>query len=54
MPEDAIEVDFDVGVEPSLVRRGAKRASAMWEERADQTNMKCVQTQLVSAVETLR
>ena len=35
MPEDAIEVDFDAGVE----RRGAKRVSAMREERADQTDM---------------
>ena len=39
VPEDAMEVDFDAGVEPALVRRGAKRASAMWEERADQTDM---------------
>ena len=39
VPEDAMEVDFDAGVEPVLVRRGAKRASAMWEERADQTDM---------------
>ena len=37
--EDAMEVDFGAGVEPALVRRGAKRASAMWEERADQTDM---------------
>ena len=35
VPEDAMEVDFDAGVEPALVRRGG----AMWEERADQTNM---------------
>ena len=33
--EDAMEVDFDAGVEPALVRRGAKRVSALWEERAD-------------------
>ena len=26
-------------LERALVRRGAKRVSAMWEERADQTNM---------------
>ena len=39
VPEDAVEVDFDAGVEPALVRRGAKRASAMWEERTDQTDM---------------
>ena len=40
VPEDAMEVDFDAGVvEPALVRRGAKRVSAMWEERADQTDM---------------
>ena len=39
VPEDAMEVDFDAGVEPALVRRGAKRISAMWEERADQTDM---------------
>ena len=29
VPEDAMEVDFDAGVEPALVRRGAKRVSAM-------------------------
>ena len=34
-----MELDFDAGVEPALVRRGAKRVSAMWEERADQTDM---------------
>ena len=39
VPEDAMEVDFDAGVEPALVRRGAMRVSAMWEERADQTHM---------------
>ena len=39
VPEDAMEVDFDAGVEPALVRRGAKRVSAMWEARADQTDM---------------
>ena len=39
VPEDAMEVDFDAGVEPALVRRGAKRVRAMWEERADQTDM---------------
>ena len=39
VPEDAMEVDLDAGVEPALVRRGAKRASATWEERADQTDM---------------
>ena len=39
VPEDAMEVDFDAGVEPALVRRGAERASAMWEDRADQTDM---------------
>ena len=39
VPEEAMEVDFDAGVEPALVRRGAKRASAMWEERADQTDV---------------
>ena len=33
VPEDAMEVDFDAGVEPALVRRGAK------EERADQTDI---------------
>ena len=36
VPEDAMEVDFDAGVELDLVRRGAKRVSAMWEVRADQ------------------
>ena len=30
VPEDAMEVDFGAGVEPALVRRGAKRVSAMW------------------------
>ena len=39
VPEDAMEVDFDAGVEPALVRRRAKRASAMWEELVDQTDM---------------
>ena len=39
VPENATEVDFDAGVEPASVRRGAKRASGMWEERADQTDM---------------
>ena len=39
VPEDAMEVDFDAGVELDLVRRGAKRVSAMWEVRADQTDM---------------
>ena len=39
VPEDAMEVDFDARVEPALVRRGAKRVSAMWEERADHTDM---------------
>ena len=39
VPEDATEVDFDAGVEPALVRRGANRVSALWEERADQTDM---------------
>ena len=39
VPGDAMEVDFDAGVEPALVRRGAKRISALWEERADQTDM---------------
>ena len=39
VPEDAMEVDFDARVEPALVRRGAKRVGAMWEERADQTDM---------------
>ena len=39
VPEDAMEVDFDAGVEPASVRGGAKRASALWEERADQTDM---------------
>ena len=34
-----MEVDFDAGVEPALVRRGAKRVSAMWEERAGQTDI---------------
>ena len=29
VPEDAMEVDFGAGVEPVLVRRGAKRASTM-------------------------
>ena len=47
VPEDAMEVDFDAGVEPALVRRGAKRVSAMWEERADQTSCN------LDAVETL-
>ena len=43
VPEDAMDVDFDAGVQPVLVRRGAKRASTMWEERADQTEMEvCV------------
>ena len=36
VPEDSMEVDFDAGVEPMLVRRGTKRASSMREERADQ------------------
>ena len=41
VPEVAMEVDFDAGV----VRRGAKRVSAMWEERADQTDMEvCLDT----------
>ena len=39
VPEDAMEVDFDAGVKPALVRRGAKRVIAMWEVRADQTGM---------------
>ena len=39
VPEDAMEVDFDAGVEPVLVRRGTKRASPMREERADQTDV---------------
>ena len=39
VPEDAMEVDFDAGVEPVLVRRGTKRASSMREVRADQTDM---------------
>ena len=34
-----MEVDFDAGVEPALVRRGFKRVRAMWKERADQTDM---------------
>ena len=38
VPEDAMEVNFDAGVEPALVRSGAKRTSVMWEERADQTD----------------
>ena len=37
--EVAMEVDFDAGVGPELVRRFAMRASAMWEERAGQTDM---------------
>ena len=36
VPEDAMEVDFDAGVEPALVRRVAKRVSALWEDRADE------------------
>ena len=36
---NAMEVDCDAGVEPALVRRGAKRVSALSEERADQTDM---------------
>ena len=39
VPEGSMEVDFDAGVEPALVRRGAKIVSAMWEERADQNDM---------------
>ena len=39
VPENAMEVGFDAGVEPVLVQRGAERASAVWEERADQTDM---------------
>ena len=39
VPEDAMEVNSDAGVESALVRRGAKRASTMWEELADQTDM---------------
>ena len=39
VPEDAMEVDFDAGVEPALVGKGAKRASATREERADQTDV---------------
>ena len=38
VPEDAKDVVFGAGVEPALVRRGAKRVSAMWEKRVDQTN----------------
>ena len=45
VPEDAMEVDFDAGASvgakrcPALVRRGAKRVTAMWEEDADQYDM---------------
>ena len=39
VPEDAMEVDLDAGVESASVRKGAKRTSSMWEERADQTDM---------------
>ena len=39
VPQNAMDVDFDAGVEPALVRRGAKIVSAMWEERADQADM---------------
>ena len=58
VPEDAMEVDFDTGVEPVLMRRGTKRASAMREERADQTDMEvCPDTTgeccICDAVETL-
>ena len=58
VPEDAMEVDFDAGVEPALVRRGTKRVSAMWDERADQTDMEvCPDTACeycdCDAVETL-
>ena len=35
VPEDAMEVDFDA----ALVRRGAKRVSALWAGRADQTDV---------------
>ena len=39
VPEDAMEVYLAAGVEPASVRRGAKRTSSMWVERADQTDM---------------
>ena len=39
VPVGTMEIDFHAGVEPALVRRGSKRASAMWEERANQTDM---------------
>ena len=39
VPENAMEVDLDAGVVPASARRGAERASVMWEERADQTDM---------------
>ena len=37
--EDVMEVDFDAGVEPVLVRRGTKRASSTRDERADQADV---------------
>ena len=51
VPEDAMEVDFDAGVEPVLMRRGTKRA-------ADQTDMEVCQDTtgeccICDAVETL-
>ena len=39
MPEDSMEVDLDAGVVPASARRGAKRTSSIWVERADQTDM---------------
>ena len=49
VPEDAMEVDLDAGVEPALVRRGAKRVSAMWSNVLIKPTWKYVQTLLVSA-----
>ena len=39
VPEDTTEVYLTAGVEPASVRRGAKRTSSMWVERADQNDM---------------
>ena len=44
VPEDAMEVGFDAGVEPALVRRGANRVSAMWEGRASTLRTRTMQS----------
>ena len=46
-------VGFGARMEPTLVRRGAKRVSEMWEERADQINMEvCPDTSMSAATVT--